>query len=149
MILLLQSSVNVTLIRSITVLCPFHISTSCPTAIDVGCTSGARSSPKGHLNSDQLRDLKSKSKCCKCAKYGHWARGHLPDGSLREDRGHTQAAIEKDATLHFSMSFLTTNSTDINKGSFGNVSNDDPVTDTVMEEADNPTDIMLYDYRDP
>lgn len=39
--------------------------------------------PRRTLNPEQLRDLKSKSKCRKCTKYGHWEVDHNADGSLK------------------------------------------------------------------
>jgi len=39
--------------------------------------------PRRTLTADQLANLKSKSKCRRCMKYGHWADDHNEDGSLK------------------------------------------------------------------
>lgn len=40
-------------------------------------------SERRKLSPEQLADLKSRSKCHKCSKYGHWSSEHNSDGSLK------------------------------------------------------------------
>ena len=46
-------------------------------------SQGQRTRVKTRLSPDQLRDLKGKSQCRQCHKYGHWQGDHNDDGSIK------------------------------------------------------------------
>lgn len=54
-------------------------------------TYGNRS--KRTLTPEQLADLKSKSQCRKCKKFGHWKGDHLSDGTLKPGVKSTDSPI--------------------------------------------------------
>lgn len=48
------------------------------------------------LTPEQLADLKRKSKCRQCEKYGHWKSDHFPDGQLKPAVKSTDTAPDTD-----------------------------------------------------
>ena len=73
---------------------------------------------KQTLNPEQLQDLKSKSKCHLCNKFGHWKTDDSEDGSLKpnakstdtpEDASSNYKSNKKKKTLSFGMAKLRNN----------------------------------------
>lgn len=55
-----------------------------------------KSKERRKLTAEQLPDLKRKSKCRQCEKYGHWKSDHLPNGQLKPGVKSTDTAPDTD-----------------------------------------------------
>lgn len=104
--------------------------------------SGGRGSK---LRRDELRDLKSKSKCLKCGKVRLWSEHHMPVGSIPQN---TPSAKQKDNTLHFGMAFMTPVDTATGSTPDAEVDNQ-PIPNTFMpvvsacDTVTEPTDVLM------
>lgn len=74
----------------------------------------------------QLNDLKDKSQCHKCGKYGHWHSDHNQDGSLKLGARSSPAPIQNDSgstsskkTVTFGMVKMVSDDHDIDTDFFG------------------------------